>query len=68
MRPVGVWKLAVAMALTRSHYTRRMRVKLCGSVCVDVCVFKYKDKEIFWGLNFDEFEKVSVFVYDSGVI
>ncbi len=51
MRPVGVWKFAVAMALTRSHYTRRMRVKMCGSVvcvCVDVCVFKYKDKEIFW--------------------
>lgn len=51
MRPVGVWKLAVAMALTRSHYTQKMRVKMCGSVCVDVCVFKNKDKEILFGLN-----------------
>lgn len=49
MRPVGVWKLRVAMALTRSHYTQKMRVKMCGSVCVDVCVFK--NKEIFFGLN-----------------
>lgn len=56
IRPVGVWKLAVAMALTRSHYTQKMRVKMCGSVCVDVCVFINKDKEIFFGgPNFDEF-------------
>lgn len=47
MRPVGVWKLAVAMALTRSHYIQRVRVKTCGSVCVDACWLKHKDKEIF---------------------
>lgn len=53
MRPVGVWKLRVAMALTRSHYTQKMRVKMCGSVCG--CVRVQKQRDFFW----TEFEKLT---------
>lgn len=37
-------------------------------VCVWMCACSNTKTKSFFGLNFDEFEKVSVFVYDSGVI